>query len=99
MFAVALPFVATLSHRFGENEDGVGVLEDYQTFGSSLWTFMKMFVGNGPELDDSNEESEMYHLTHETYYLGSPASAIVWVGYFVLVIAMANLLIAVRHVL
>jgi hypothetical protein len=41
----------------------------------------------------------MYHLTHETYYLGSPASAIVWVGYFVLVIAMANLLIAVRHVL
>jgi ankyrin repeat protein len=96
MFAVALPFVATLSHRFGESEDGVGVLEDYQTFGSSFWTFMKMFVGNGPDLDDSNEESEMYHLTHETYYLGSPASAIVWVGYFVLVIAMANLLIAVR---
>ena len=99
MFAVALPFVATLSHRFGESEDGVGVLEDYQTFGSSFWTFMKMFVGNGPDLDDSNEESEMYHLTHETYYLGSPASAIVWVGYFVLVIAMANLLIAVRHAL
>ena len=58
---------------------------------------MKMFVGNGPDLDDSDGKSEKYHLTGETYYLGYPASGIVYIGYFVLVIAMANLLIAVRH--
>ena len=51
-----------------------------------------MFVGNGPDLDDSDEKSDKYHLTGETY-------AIVYIGYFVLVIAMANLLIAVRHAL
>jgi len=99
VFFVALPFVASLSHRFGGSEDGVGNLDDYQTFGASLWTFMKMFVGNGPDLDDSDEKSEKYHLTGETYYLGYPASGIVYIGYFVLVIAMANLLIAVRHAL
>ena len=99
MFFFAVPFATSLSHRFGGSEDGVGNLDDYQTFGASLWTFMKMFVGNGPDLDDSDGKSEKYHLTGETYYLGYPASAIVYIGYFVLVIAMANLLIAVRHAL
>jgi hypothetical protein len=99
VFFVAVPFATSLNHRFGGSEDGVGNLDDYKTFRMSLWTFMKMFVGNGPDLDDSDEKSEKYHLTGETYYLGYPASAIVYIGYFVLVIAMANLLIAVRHAL
>jgi hypothetical protein len=96
---VVLPLVASLNHRFGASEDGVGNLEDYSTFRASLWTFMKMFVGNGPEQDNSDEHSAMYHLTGETYYLGDPAAAIVFFGFFVLTIAMANLLIAVRHAL
>jgi hypothetical protein len=87
-----MPFTVALWHRFGsdDGEHGADNIPEYQTFTSSAGQFFKTFVdaGTGPGIDDT-----------DVYNLGHPARVIVWIAYVLLVIVMANLLIAVRHAL
>ncbi len=82
-----VPFVGSLSHRFGNDcsvESKTCEIQDFNGFGSAGWSFLKMFAdaGKGAPLD----------LVDGSW--GPQEIFILWAAYILLLIALVNLLIA-----